>query len=106
MGNGGLITTRVGLLRGGSGGVFSAMVASATFFTVEMLKLEPRESLLDAILSFEGDEVTELPLLVLRAVRILSVDAERALLLTYSGPFLSEFISDDSTEFSRLIKSP
>jgi len=48
----------VGLLRGGSGGVLSSVtLAAAMFLTVATLKLDPSESLLDAMLNLDGDEV-------------------------------------------------
>lgn len=78
-------TTRCGLFRGGSGGVLSpvedgavevvvdtAIPAGATL-TVATLALDPIESLLDARLSLDGDEV---PLRVLCTVEMLSVEAD------------------------------
>ena len=45
-------------MRGGRGGVLSSpTLAAAMFLTVATLKLDPSESLLDAMLSFDGDEV-------------------------------------------------
>lgn len=76
----GFITTRVGLLRGGRGGVLSAgtLAAQVTlpgpFLTVATLALDPMESLLDAMLSFEGDEVPLCPALC--TVEMLSVEAD------------------------------
>lgn len=68
------IITRVGLLRGGNGGVFSDSFAVAIlaapaamlpgeFLTVATLALEPIESLLDAMLNLEGDEEPLCPFL-------------------------------------------
>ena len=80
----GFITTRVGLLRGGRGGVLSPVAgAMATetfagaFLTVATLALDPMESLLDAMLSLEGDDVPLCP--VLCTVEILSVEADMPL---------------------------
>lgn len=57
------MTTLVGLLRGGRGGVWSpggiavvTLAAVGAFFTVATLALDPIESLLDAMLNFDGDE--------------------------------------------------
>jgi hypothetical protein len=66
--------TRVGLLRGGNGGVLSVSFADTIlevpaamlpgeFLTVATLALDPLESLLDAMLSLEGDEEPLCPFL-------------------------------------------
>jgi hypothetical protein len=66
--------TRVGLLRGGNGGVLSVSFADTIlevpaamlpgeFLTVATLALDPIESLLDAMLSLEGDEEPLCPFL-------------------------------------------
>lgn len=64
------MTTRVGLLRGGRGGVLSPVTGTLggetlarAFLTVATLALDPIESLLDAILNFDGDEVPLCPVL-------------------------------------------
>ncbi len=68
------IITRVGLLRGGNGGVLSvsftdtileipAGILPGEFLTVATLALDPMESLLDAMLSLEGDEEPLCPFL-------------------------------------------
>lgn len=94
--------TRVGLFRGGRGGVLSPVIgvlgsaelvvtvtpAGATL-TVATLALDPIESLLDAKLSLEGEDV---PLRVLCTVGMLSVEADIPL-----TPTLPPFILLSST---------
>ena len=94
------MTTRVGLLRGGNGGVVSPPPFVTTweafggeavtllkvelmgaFLTVATLAFDPIESLLDAMLSLDGDDV---PLLPLSTVEMLSVDADMPLVLPSS----------------------
>lgn len=88
-GAGDFMTTRVGLLRGGRGGVFSPVDGTAdgitetvlpeAFLTVATLALDPIESLLEAILNFDGDEVPPLcpPLCT---VEMLSLEADMPLI--------------------------
>lgn len=80
------MTTRVGLLRGGRGGVFSPVddgitvtVLPEAFLTVATLALDPIESLLEAILNLDGDEVPPLcpPLCT---VEMLSLEADMPLI--------------------------
>ena len=87
---GGLTTTRVGLFLGGKGGVLLPLVGpggvlaegaatpAGAFLTVVTLALDPIESLLDAKLSLDGEDV---PLRVLCTVEMLSVEADMPLTL-------------------------
>ena len=92
VGNGGLMTTRVGLLRGGNGGVLStlevapalAAAAAFKFLTVDTLKFEPSESLLDVMLNLDGDELPVEYGAVRPTTEILSVDADKTRPLTAS----------------------
>lgn len=87
------MTTRVGLFRGGNGGVLSPLVVTTgvlfgveamlltleligAFLTVATLAFDPIESLLEAILSLDGEDVPLLPLCI---VEMLSVDADMPL---------------------------
>ena len=86
------MTTRVGLLRGGNGGVLStlevapalAAAAAFKFLTVDTLKFEPSESLLDVMLNLDGDELPVEYGAVRPTTEILSVDADKTRPLTAS----------------------